>query len=94
MLEVAGGFANAVQAYDSRNETYQYGAGCDVEYYSAGNGRDHHYGAYGADHSWTLELDPVTSGQGGFVLTPENIWPVVKEQWAGELWLLNNVWLN
>ncbi|PNP50082.1 hypothetical protein THARTR1_09214 [Trichoderma harzianum] len=94
MLEVAGGFANAVQAFDSRNETYQYGTGCDIEYYSAGNGRDHHYGAYGADHSWTLELDPVTSGEGGFVLPPENIWPVVQEQWAGELWLLNNVWKN
>ena len=94
MLEIAGGFANAVQAYDSRNETYQYGTGCDIEYYSAGNGRDHHYGAYGANHSWTLELDPVTSSQGGFVLPPENIWPVVKEQWAGELWLLNNVWQN
>ncbi|KAL6834328.1 hypothetical protein J3E69DRAFT_377118 [Trichoderma sp. SZMC 28015] len=94
MLEVAEGFANAVQAFDSRNETYQYGTGCDIEYYSAGNGRDHHYGAYGADHSWTLELDPVTSGQGGFVLPPENIWPVVQEQWAGELWLLNNVWKN
>lgn len=94
MLEVAEGFANAVQGYDSRNETYQYGAGCDIEYYSAGNGRDHHYGAYGANHSWTLELDPVTSSQGGFVLPPENIWPVVQEQWAGVLWLLNNVWLN
>lgn len=94
MLEVGGGFANAVQAYDSRNETYQYGTGCDIEYYSAGNGRDHHYGAYGADHSWTLELDPVTSGQGGFVLPPEDIWPVVKEQWAGVSWLLNNVWHN
>lgn len=92
MLEVAGGFAGAVQAYDRRNETYVYGTGCDIEYYSAGNGRDHHYGVYGADHSWTLELDPVTNGQGGFVLPPENIWPVVQEQWAGELWLLNNVW--
>jgi hypothetical protein len=94
MLEVAGGFANAVQGFDSRNETYQYGTGCDIEYYSAGNGRDHHYGAYGANHSWTLELDPVTTSQGGFVLPPENIWPVVQEQWAGVLWLLNDVWLN
>ncbi|PTB45958.1 hypothetical protein M441DRAFT_63276 [Trichoderma asperellum CBS 433.97] len=94
MIEVAEGFANSVQGYDSRNETYQYGAGCDIEYYSAGNGRDHHYGVYGANHSWTLELDPVTSSQGDFVLPPENIWPVVQEQWAGVLWLLNDVWLN
>jgi hypothetical protein len=28
------------------------------------------------------------------VLPPDEIWPVVKEQWAGQLWLLNDVWEN
>ena len=89
MLEVAGGYAAAVNA--SSGAQYQYGTGCDIEYYSAGNGRDHHYGVYAANHSWTLELEPVTEDEGGFVLPPEQIRPVVEEQWAGQLWLLNNV---
>ncbi len=62
MLEIAGGVAATINA--TSGAVYQYGTGCDIEYYSTGNGRDHHHGAYNANHSWTLELEPVTSRQG------------------------------
>ncbi|KAF2029277.1 carboxypeptidase-like protein A4 precursor [Setomelanomma holmii] len=92
MLEVAGGTARAIEAASERNSTYEFGPGCEILYFSTGNSRDHHYGMYGAPHSWTLELSPQDQGGGGFILPPEQIWPVVKEQWAGQLWLLNDVW--
>ncbi|KAL9078035.1 MAG: hypothetical protein Q9157_003033 [Trypethelium eluteriae] len=89
MLEVAGGLAAIVNAYNGTN--YTFGTGCDIEYYSSGNGRDHHYGIYNANHSWTLELDPLTDDEGGFVLPADRIWPVVQEQWERQLWVLRNV---
>ncbi|KAL9083117.1 MAG: hypothetical protein Q9165_008647 [Trypethelium subeluteriae] len=89
MLEVAGGLAAVVNEYNGTN--YTFGVGCDIEYYSSGNGRDHHYGTYGANHSWTLELDPLTDDEGGFVLPPDRILPVAQEQWQGQLWVLRNV---
>lgn len=92
MLEAAGGTARAIEAASSRNSSYEFGPGCQILYFSTGNSRDHHYAAHGANHSWTLELSPRDPAGGGFVLPPEQIWPVVKEQWAGQLWLLNNVW--
>lgn len=58
---------------------------------SSGTGRDYHHGAAGADHSWTLELRPATAREGGFVLPPEQIRETVEEQWAGQLWMLENV---
>jgi hypothetical protein len=61
--------------------------------FSTGNSRDHHHAVRGADHSWTMELSPAdTPGGVGFVLPPEEIWPVVREQWAGQVWLLWDVW--
>jgi hypothetical protein len=33
-----------------------------------------------------------TVGGVGFVLPPEEIWAVVREQWAGMVWLLGDVW--
>ncbi|KAI9687647.1 MAG: hypothetical protein M1820_010426 [Bogoriella megaspora] len=92
MLEVAGGLAAVLNTYDGTN--YTFGTGCDIEYYSSGNGRDHHYGFYNASHTWTLELDPLTDDDGGFVLPPDRIRPVVEEQWQGQLWVLNNVTQN
>jgi hypothetical protein len=92
MLEVAGGVAKAIEAASERGSTYQFGPGCEILYFSTGNSRDHHYGVYGANHSWTLELSPQDASGGGFILPPDQIWPVVREQWAGQLWLLNNVW--
>ncbi|KAI8941092.1 hypothetical protein NX059_002331 [Plenodomus lindquistii] len=92
MLEVAGGTARAIEAASTRNSTYEFGPGCQILYFSTGNSRDHHYAVHGANHSWTLELSPQNPAGGGFVLPPEEIWPVVKEQWAGQQWLLNDVW--
>jgi hypothetical protein len=92
MLEVAQGTARAIEAASLRNSTYQAGPGCEILYFSTGNSRDHHYAARGAEHSWTLELSPQDAQGGGFVLPPEQIWPVVKEQWAGQLWTLYEVW--
>ena len=92
MLEVAGGTANAIMAASTRNSTYEFGPGCQILYFSTGNSRDHHYGVHGANHSWTLKLSPEDSSGGWFVLTLAQIWPVVKEQWAGQQWLLNDVW--
>lgn len=94
MLEVAGGTARAIEAASERGSDYEFGPGCQILYFSTGNSRDHHYGVHRANHSWTLELSPQDSAGGGFVLPPSQIWPVVKEQWAGQLWLLNNVWEN
>ncbi|KAL6709267.1 hypothetical protein ACN47E_001674 [Coniothyrium glycines] len=91
MLQVAGGTARAMEAASTRNSTYEFGPGCQILYFSTGNSRDHHYGVYGANHSWTMELSPQDQAGGGFVLPPEQIWPVVKEQWAGQQWLLNDV---
>lgn len=92
MLEVAGGTARAIMAASERGSVYDFGPGCQILYFSTGNSRDHHYVEHGANHSWTLELSPMDESGGGFVLPPEEIWPVVKEQWAGQQWLLNNVW--
>jgi hypothetical protein len=94
MLEVAGGTARAIMAASEQNSYYEFGPGCQILYFSTGNSRDHHYVAHGANHSWTMELSPQDQAGGGFVLPPDEIWPVVKEQWAGQLWLLNNVWEN
>ncbi|PSN68083.1 carboxypeptidase-like protein A4 precursor [Corynespora cassiicola Philippines] len=92
MLEVAGGTAGAIEAASERGSVYEFGPGCQILYFSTGNSRDHHYAVHGANHSWTLELSPQNQQGGGFVLPPEEIWPVVREQWAGQLWLLSNVW--
>ena len=94
MLEIAKGVALAIEAASERGSHYEVGPGCEIIYFSTGNSRDHHYGAYRANHSWTLELSPQDSAGGGFMLPPSQIWPVVKEQWAGQLWLLNHVWEN
>lgn len=91
MLEVAGGTARAIEAASERGSVYEYGPGCQILYFSTGNSRDHHYAVHGANHSWTLELSPQDQAGGGFVLPPGEIWPVVREQWAGQLWLLDNV---
>ncbi|KAH9873071.1 hypothetical protein J1614_005468 [Plenodomus biglobosus] len=92
MLEAAGGTARAMEAASTRNSTYQFGPGCQILYFSTGNSRDHHFEVHGANHSWTMELSPKDVAGGGFVLPPQEIWPVVKEQWAGQQWLLNDVW--
>ncbi|CBY00699.1 hypothetical protein IAQ61_011605 [Plenodomus lingam] len=92
MLEVAGGTARAIEAASTRNSTYRFGPGCQILYFSTGNSRDHQFAVHGANHSWTMELSPQLEGGPGFVLPPEDIWPVVKEQWAGQQWLLNDVW--
>ncbi|KAF2824706.1 carboxypeptidase-like protein A4 precursor [Ophiobolus disseminans] len=92
MLEVAGGTARAIEAASERGSVYEFGPGCQILYFSTGNSRDHHYELHGASHSWTLELSPQDERGGGFVLPSAEIWPVVKEQWAGQQWLLNNVW--
>ncbi|KAH8719224.1 carboxypeptidase-like protein A4 precursor [Phaeosphaeriaceae sp. PMI808] len=92
MLEAANGTARAIEAASERGSVYKAGPGCQILYFSTGNSRDHHYAVHGANHSWTLELSPQDEAGGGFVLSPEQIWPVVKEQWAGQLWLLKDVW--
>ncbi|KAH7402328.1 carboxypeptidase-like protein A4 precursor [Phaeosphaeria sp. MPI-PUGE-AT-0046c] len=94
MLEVAGGTARAIEAASERGSVYEFGPGCEILYFSTGNSRDHHYAVHGANHSWTMELSPQDQAGGGFILPPDEIWPVVKEQWAGQLWLLNDVWDN
>lgn len=90
MVEVGEGVAAAIR--DNSGEEYVVGPACEVLYFSTGTGRDHHHGALNATHSWTLELRPASPEEGGFVLAPEEIWPTVKEQWAGQLWMLNEVW--
>lgn len=90
MLEVGQGVAAAILA--ESGEEYTVGPACDVLYFSTGTGRDYHHGKLGANHSWTLELRPKSASEGGFILPPDQIWSTVKEQWAGQLWLLNNVW--
>lgn len=92
MREVARGTAQAIAV--SRNTKFEYGLGCEILYLSNGNSRDHHHGIYNASHSWTLELSPKTQQEGGFVLPPQFIWPVIKEQWDGQQWLLGNIWDN
>ncbi|CAE7014699.1 Carboxypeptidase A1 [Pyrenophora teres f. teres] len=91
MLEVAGGTAGAIMEASTMNSTYKFGPGCQILYFSTGNSRDHHYAVHGAEHSWTMELSPRDEAGGGFVLPPEFIWPVVREQWAGQEWLLGEV---
>jgi hypothetical protein len=46
---------------------------------------------HNATHSWTIELRPFDAAEGGFVLPPDQIWSTVKEQWAGQQWLLEEV---
>ncbi|KAM0330645.1 hypothetical protein ACHAQA_003595 [Verticillium albo-atrum] len=89
MREVGQGTAAAIKAVSGRN--YTVGPACEVLYFSTGTGRDFHHGAAGASHSWTLELPPANARDGGFILPPAQIWPTVKEQWAGQLYLLNEV---
>jgi hypothetical protein len=93
MLEAVAGTAAAIEAASERGSEYLSGPGCEILYFSTGNSRDHHHAVHGANHSWTLELSPAdTEGGVGFVLPPEEIWPVVREQWAGQVWLLGDVW--
>jgi hypothetical protein len=93
MLEVAAGTARAIEAASERESVYESGPGCEILYFSTGNSRDHHYALRGAEHSWTMELSPAdTEGGVGFVLPPEEIGKVVREQWAGMGWLLREVW--
>lgn len=91
MLEVAGGTAAAIEAASERGSVYEFGPGCQIIYFSAGNSRDIHYRVFGANHSWTLELSPADAAGGGFVLPAEQIGSVVREQWEGQRWLLGNV---
>ena len=90
MTEVAEGVAAAILAQSG--QSYTTGPACEVLYFSTGTGRDYHHGVLNATHSWTLELRPRTDAEGGFVLPPAQIWPTVKEQWAGQLWMLKEVW--
>lgn len=92
MVYVANGTARAIEAASERGSDYQAGPGCQILYFSTGNSRDHHHAVHGANHSWTLELSPIDARGGGFVLDPKEIWSVVKEQWAGQLWTLREVW--
>jgi hypothetical protein len=93
MLEAAAGTAAAIESASTRGSEYLSGPGCEILYFSTGNSRDHHHAVRGADHSWTMELSPAdTPGGVGFVLPPEEIWAVVREQWAGQVWLLGDVW--
>ncbi|KAG7129586.1 Metallocarboxypeptidase A-like protein like [Verticillium longisporum] len=89
MREVGQGTAAAIKASSGRN--YTVGPACEVLYFSTGTGRDFHHGAADASHSWTLELPPANARDGGFILPPAQIWPTIKEQWAGQLYLLNEV---
>lgn len=90
MVEVAGGFADAI--YKVQQTPYKAGPGCEILYFTTGNSRDYHHGVHSADHSWTVELSPSGSREGGFVLPPERIEGVVKEQWEAQKWLLEEVW--
>ncbi|ROT42379.1 ECM14 protein [Sodiomyces alkalinus F11] len=92
MMAVGEGVAAAIAAESGKR--YVVGPACEVLYASSGTGRDHHHGALAADHSWTLELRPANAREGGFILPPEQIWSTVREQWAGQLWMLNEVWDN
>ncbi|KAF1360884.1 carboxypeptidase-like protein A4 precursor [Lizonia empirigonia] len=93
MLEVGNGIARAIGAESERNSTYVAAPGCEILYVSTGCSRDHHYAVYGANHSWSLELSPQDDrGSAGFVLDPKKIGPVVRELWAGQLWMLREVW--
>ncbi|KAI9154995.1 putative metallocarboxypeptidase A [Paramyrothecium foliicola] len=92
MREVGAGVARAIFAESGKN--YTTGPACEVLYFSTGTGRDYHHGALNATHSWTLELRPFNAREGGFVLPPSEIWSTVKEQWAGQQYLLAEVWDN
>ncbi|VUC29353.1 unnamed protein product [Clonostachys rosea] len=89
MREVGEGVAKAILAVDGKE--FIVGPACEVLYSSTGTGRDYHHGVLAANHSWSLELRPTSSGGGGFILPPEQIWPSVREQWAGQLWMLAEI---
>jgi hypothetical protein len=89
MREVGEGVAAAI--YGSSGKEYTTGPACEVLYFSTGTGRDYHHGVHNATHSWTIELRPFDAAEGGFVLPPDQIWSTVKEQWAGQQWLLEEV---
>lgn len=93
MLEVGKGMAHAITAASERNSSYAAAPGCEILYLSTGCSRDHHYAVHGANHSWSIELSPRDDGAAaGFVLDSKEIGPVVRELWAGQLWLLREVW--
>lgn len=89
MREVGEGVARAIRAVEGKE--FIVGPACEVLYSSTGTGRDYHHGVLAANHSWSLELRPTSSGEGGFILPPEQIWPSVREQWAGQLWMLDEI---
>lgn len=90
MREVGQGVAAAI--FENSGMTYEVGPACEILYFSTGTGRDYHHGVLNATHSWTLELRPASASQGGFVLPPEQILSTVQEQWAGQQYLLREVW--
>ncbi|KAH7312676.1 ECM14 protein [Stachybotrys elegans] len=90
MRAVGEGVARAI--VESGGVEYVTGPACEVLYFSTGTGRDYHHGVLNATHSWTCELRPASASDGGFVLPPSQILPTVREQWAGQQYMLAEVW--
>lgn len=87
--EVGAGYAATIAA--TSGEEYLVGPSCEILYSSTGSARDFHHGSLNATYSWSVELRPKSGGLQGFVLSPEFIWPTVKEHWEGIKYVLSVV---
>ncbi|KAK0386020.1 hypothetical protein NLU13_5857 [Sarocladium strictum] len=87
-MELASGVAQAIQSVNGLS--FVYGPTCQTIYQTSGGSMDYVYDVAGAELSWAFELRPASSGQGGFVIPPDQIIPSGEENWEGMKHLFAN----
>lgn len=87
-MDLAAGVAQAIQSVNGLN--FIYGPTCETIYQTSGGSMDYVYDVASAEISWAFELRPASSGQGGFVIPPDQIIPSGEENWEGMKNLFEN----
>lgn len=85
--QTANQMSNNIRKASANGTTFTFGPSAMLLYKTTGTSMDHVYKVGGAKYSMTIELPDL--GDHGFVLPPERIRPIVKEQWAGQLAFLD-----
>ncbi|KAK5660608.1 hypothetical protein OQA88_13172 [Cercophora sp. LCS_1] len=73
------------------NTRFTYGPSCSTLYATTGSSTDYITDVSKAEFAWTIELRPTSSSGSGFVLPAAQILPSAIEQWAGMVYLFQNM---
>lgn len=89
-MTLAQNLASTIQraGYNTR---WTYGPSCSTLYATTGSSTDYITDVSKAEFAWTIELRPTSSSGSGFVLPASQILPSAIEQWAGMVWLFQNM---